>query len=179
MDWFEKLTGFRERDWIGTRKLLTLDGSRLISRTNDASYGIGDFELISLGKLREQCLALNPVKGTAKLNIEVGDVRRMHQLRANQGALFQVASQFNMLEMVGPSVTPEDGVTIYENDHTQGPACAIAAGAATIYRNYFLPINGASGQTATRQVDVIRLPRFLRTRVDKTRDQRWAKGGRV
>ena len=67
MDWFEKLTGFRERDWIGTRNLLTLDGSRLISRTNDASYGIGDFELISLGELREQCLALNPVKGTAKL----------------------------------------------------------------------------------------------------------------
>ena len=61
-----------------------------------------------------------------------------------------------MLEMAGPSVTPEEGVTRYENDHTQGPACAIAAGAATIYRNYFLPINGASGQTSTRQVDGIR-----------------------
>jgi hypothetical protein len=26
-------------------------------------------------------------------------------------------------------VTPEDGVTGYAQDHTQGPACAIAAGA--------------------------------------------------
>ena len=47
----------------------------------------------------------------------------------NAGALFQVASQLNLLEMTGPEVTPEDGVTIYQDDRTQGPACAIAAGA--------------------------------------------------
>ena len=52
----------------------------------------------------------------------------MHGLPENRGALFQVASQFNMLEMVGPRVTPEEGVTRYEHDRTQGPACAMAAG---------------------------------------------------
>jgi hypothetical protein len=52
-------------------------------------------------------------------------MRRMHRLPENAGALFQVASQFNLLEMVSPSVTPEDGVTRYQDDHTQGPACAI------------------------------------------------------
>jgi hypothetical protein len=67
--------------------------------------------------------------------------------------LFQVASQFNLLEMTGPSVTPEDGVTIYQHDRTQGPACAIAAGAATIYRNYFAKVGGAEGQTKDRQLD--------------------------
>jgi hypothetical protein len=77
----------------------------------------------------------------------------MHQSPENGGALFQVASQFNLLEMVSPSVTPEDGVTIYQNDRTQGPACAIAAGAATIYRNYFAPVAGHDGQTANRQFD--------------------------
>ena len=82
-----------------------------------------------------------------------GDVRRMHRSLENTGALFQVASQFNLLEMVSPEVTPEDGVTRYQNDHTQGPACAIAAGAATIYRNYFVPIGGVQGQTTTRQLD--------------------------
>jgi hypothetical protein len=55
--------------------------------------------------------------------------------------------------MTGPSVTPEDGVTRYSGDHTQGPACAIAAGAATIYRNYFAPVGGESGQTRERQLD--------------------------
>jgi hypothetical protein len=77
----------------------------------------------------------------------------MHQSPENAGALFQVASQFNLLEMAGPTLTPEDGVTCYKDDHTQGPACAIAAGAATIYRNYFAPVGGAYGQTAKRQID--------------------------
>ena len=48
-----------------------------------------------------------------------------------------MASQFNLLEMTAPSITPEHGVARYQLDRTQGPACAIAAGAATIYRNYF------------------------------------------
>ncbi len=44
-------------------------------------------------------------------------------------------------------------MTRYQNDHTQGPACAIAAGAATIYRNYFAPVENSRGQTATRQLN--------------------------
>jgi hypothetical protein len=55
--------------------------------------------------------------------------------------------------MVSPDVTPEHGVTRYQSDPTQGPACAIAAGAATIYRNYFAPFGGSQGQTARRQLD--------------------------
>ena len=50
-------------------------------------------------------------------------------------------------------VTPERGVTRYMHDRTQGPACAIAAGAATIYRNYFAPLAGGVGQTAQRQLN--------------------------
>lgn len=55
--------------------------------------------------------------------------------------------------MVGPDVTPEDGVARYEYDRTQGPACAMAAGAATIYRNYFAPVGEQTGQTTKRQLD--------------------------
>jgi hypothetical protein len=57
--------------------------------------------------------------------------------------------------MTGPSVTPEDGVTRYSSDHTQGPAGAIAAGAATIYRNYFVPVDDQFGQTRDRQLDTL------------------------
>ena len=77
----------------------------------------------------------------------------MHQASEYSGALFQVASQFNALEMTGFEVTPEHGVTRYMHDRTQGPACAIAAGAATIYRNYFVPLAGGVGQTAQRQLN--------------------------
>ncbi|QDI79214.1 hypothetical protein E8E01_01620 [Methylorubrum populi] len=91
--------------------------------------------------------------GRLQFSIVEGDVRVMHGLRENSGALFQVASQFNMLEMVGPDVSPEDGVAGYAHDRTQGPACAMAAGAATIYRNYLVPVAGETGQTVERQLD--------------------------
>jgi hypothetical protein len=85
----------------------------------------------------------------------VGDVTQLHRDPANANSVFQVASQFNLLEMVGPEVTPERGVGRYENDRTQGPACAIACGAGTIYRNYFVPVGGQIGQSAKCQVDCL------------------------
>jgi hypothetical protein len=57
--------------------------------------------------------------------------------------------------MTSPSVRPEDGVGRYAFDHTQGPACAMAAGAATIYRNYFAPIGDRVGQTSDHQLDAL------------------------
>ena len=57
--------------------------------------------------------------------------------------------------MISPQVTPEGGVRIYENDPTQGPACAIACGAGTIYRNYFVNLDGQTGQTANKQIDCL------------------------
>src|SRR5262249_25630927 len=93
--------------------------------------------------------------GRPRISVTIGDVRQMHRAPENAGALFQVASQFNLLEMVSPSVTPEEGVTCYQHDRTQGPDCAIACGAATIYRNYFAPIGNEEGQTSTRQFDAL------------------------
>ncbi len=94
-----------------------------------------------------------PPPGNPRVSLVQGDVRQLHADQAYAGALFQVASQFNALEMTGPDVTPEDGVTRYVHDHTQGPACALAAAPATIYRNYFAPVQGGVGQTRTRQLD--------------------------
>lgn len=74
-----------------------------------------------------------------------GEARALHRDPEHAGAVIQVASQFNLLEMVGPDVTPEQGVARYEHDRTQGPACAMAAGAATIYRNYLVPVGSARG----------------------------------
>jgi hypothetical protein len=153
MDWFEKLTGFRETTYEETRARLEVEGDKLRSLVNGASYGIGELELVSLQALRERVKSASGIPGRIKTSIVTGDVRRMHQAPENAGALFQVASQFNLLEMASPNLTPEHGVTIYTNDHTQGPACAIAAGAATIYRNYFAPVDGRQGQTAARQFD--------------------------
>lgn len=174
MDWFERLTGFRELDYYGTRAKLKVQDGQLRSLVNGKSYGIGDLELVSLGALRERVRAARPQPGRLKVSIVTGDVRPMHQLPENAGALFQVASQFNLLEMTGSQVTPEDGVTRYQDDRTQGPACAIAAGAATIYRNYFAPVAGAFGQTAGRQIDgLAQLGAILATELKLPTDALW------
>jgi hypothetical protein len=120
MDWFEKLTGFRETGYDETRARLEVEGGRLRSRVNGASYGIGELELVPLQALRERAKSAGNLPGRVKTSVVIGDVRRMHRSLDNAGALFQVASQFNLLEMVSPDVTPEQGVTRYQSDPTQG-----------------------------------------------------------
>lgn len=150
MDWFERLTGFREIDYEASRCQLEVQGTQLRSKVNGKSYGIGALELVSLAELRQRVQSPGSLPGRLKVRVVSGDVRRLHQTPEYAGALFQVASQFNLLEMTSPDITPEQGVTRYAGDPTQGPACAIAAGAATIYRNYFAPVAGGIGQTAGR-----------------------------
>ncbi|TXM68790.1 hypothetical protein FV226_19615 [Methylobacterium sp. WL12] len=152
MDWFERLTGFPEGDYAETQARLSVVDGWLRSSETPRTYAVGTFELPSLSELRLRAQAVD-LQGRLKLSIAEGDVRRMHRLPENRGALFQVASQFNMLEMVHEDITPEHGVTGYAHDATQGPACAMAAGAATIYRNYLVPVAGGIGQTADRQLD--------------------------
>jgi hypothetical protein len=154
-DWFERLTGFQEKNYDETRAKLTVSGNRLRSLVNGESYGIGELELVSLEALRNRVSAGAGLAGRLQVGVVTGDVRQMHQKPENAHAMFQVASQFNLLEMVSPAITPEDGVTRYQSDLTQGPACAIAAGAATIYRNYFVPVGDGFGQTKDRQLDTL------------------------
>lgn len=153
MDWFTRITGFNESTYAATRAQLEVHGSTLRSKAKGCSYGIGEFELASLDDLRARVADGSGAEGRPRVQLVTGDVREMHQAPEYAGALFQVASQFNALEMIGPNVTPEDGVTRYEHDRTQGPACAMAAGAATIYRNYFVPHGDQIGQTAERQLN--------------------------
>jgi hypothetical protein len=153
MNWFERLTGFEESTYDKTKRQLEIDGTTLRSKANGKTYNIGTFEMASLADLRARVAGGTGAAGKLRVSIVTGDVRKMHQAPEHAGALFQVASQFNALEMVGPDVAPEDGVARYEHDRTQGPACAMAAGAATIYRNYFAPVGDQVGQTTERQLD--------------------------
>lgn len=141
MDWFEKLTGFRETTYDDTRRGLTIQEGKLIGRGGKA-WSVGQIETPTLAELRQRAAPLLVGRGRTRVSCMTADVRELHAHDDSKGALFQVASQFNLLEMVGPDVTPEHGVTRYQSDATQGPACAIAAGAGTIYRNYFVPVRG-------------------------------------
>ena len=153
--WFETLTGFQEASPEQVRANIVLSGQTMTSRVNGKTMAYGRLETPTLAELRTRVRAHPPFKGQLRLCEVVGDVGLLHTDEANTGALFQVASQFNLLEMDKPSIAPEAGIDRYENDHTQGPACAISAGAGTIYRNYFAKVNGRIGQSSDNQIDCL------------------------
>ena len=156
MTWFDELTGFAEESPEQVRANLSVDGHVLQSRVNGKTLVCGELETPSLAELRQRVQASGYETGAMTVHeVVADDVQDLHTDVSNTDALFQVASQFNLLEMTGPEVTPEKGVGIYQYDHSQGPACAIAAGAGTIYRNYFAPVNGQTGQSATNQIDCL------------------------
>lgn len=155
MDWFQRLTGFAEQDRAQVESFLRVEGGQLHSRCNGGHWSVGILELPSLAELRDRVAALKTQPRATQASWIRGDVRALHSSHEHAGAVFQVASQFNLLEMVVPDVTPDHGVTRYAFDHTQGPACAIAAGAATIYRNYFVPLDGGIGQQGARQINTL------------------------
>lgn len=152
--WFERTFGFREETPEQVRANLVLDGRELRSVVTGVSVGCGWLEVPRLDALRELDRDL-PDTPPSRVSEVVGDVTALHRDPVHAGALFQAASQFNLLEMVGPDVTPERGVGIYEQDRTQGPACAIACGGGTVYRNYLAPVGEQIGQTAERQIDAL------------------------
>ena len=168
--WFSSVFGSVEKEsnsYSRNRNLFVFDEEKktLFSKGNSTYFDVGPFEVLSVSQLNEKRARLASFKadisdaGVDGLTFEnvIGDVRTLIRDPRNNGSVFQVASQFNCLEMVGPKVTPEAGVTIYSKDPTQGPACAIACPAATVFRNYF--VNG-TGQYRT-QLDLLHKGYYL------------------
>lgn len=94
-------------------------------------FHLGPFEDISVAQLRARVAdmtadssasaaagGLSSAGGLSFSNI-VAEAKSLHLEPSSANGVFQAASQFNCLEMVGPSVRPEDGVTRYHADRTQ------------------------------------------------------------
>ena len=153
MSFFSHLFNFPETDPATVHQNLRMEGEILHAKTTARTFRAGRLEVISLGELRRRA---EPASGQrTTLRQVVGDAGRLHHLPENNGALFQAASQFNLLEMVNPDVSPRAGITGYAHDNTQGPACAIACAAGTVYRNYFAPVGQQSGQCGPHQIDTL------------------------
>lgn len=148
--WFHELTGLRQDDPETVRRHLRVEGESLVSEVTGRRLYPGRLSVPSLAELRARPADRG---ASTTLREQVADARALHADPANAGAVFQVASQFNLLEMICPDVTPEQGIARYSGDPTQGPACAMACGAGTLWRNYFVPLGGQTGQTRERQID--------------------------
>ena len=48
MDWFEKLTGFTEKNYTETKENLYIKDNKLYSKINHKCFDIGEFKIISL-----------------------------------------------------------------------------------------------------------------------------------
>eukprot|EP00475_Leptophrys_vorax_P000796 TRINITY_DN10436_c0_g1_i2.p1 TRINITY_DN10436_c0_g1~~TRINITY_DN10436_c0_g1_i2.p1 ORF type:complete len:478 (+),score=100.50 TRINITY_DN10436_c0_g1_i2:131-1564(+) len=138
-DWFTELFGFKETASEVRKNLSFNEETRTVtSSVNGMTYKAGKFLTPSLEQLRKD-VHNEDVAGQLRLSHAYGDVSLLQANEENRYAVFQVASQFNCLEFVGPACTPEMGVTGYVHDQTQGPCCSVSCGPATVYRNYFHP----------------------------------------
>lgn len=173
LTWFKKLFGVHAED---SRKWVH-ENARIVPESYSATYGtsevkssklvftdrsfvVGSFKIPMLKDLYKQVYTLGTPTGLLKREKlligpakEIKCVSELHVRKENRLATFQVASQFNCLEMRSNEVTPERGIAIYETDKTQGPACSIACGAATLYRNYFAQLCTDSGDVQNGQTD--------------------------
>ena len=161
VSWFQSLFGFSESNYRTTQRQLQVskDSNGLMFLTsipNQQTYQIGKFSTPSILELRNQVKKLTKSKHIPQGKITyqnkiVGDIFNQHC--RSPGGLFQAASQFNCLEFVHPNIIPENGIQGYQDDHTQGPACALATVPGTIYRNYLVPVNGHTGQNRQHQLN--------------------------
>jgi hypothetical protein len=157
MTWFKQVFGFNESTYKETQKRFRVESEQLLTDSDPPRrFHVGSLSVPSLDDLRAQVAALSKPDGTRlTLRIVVADAYALHTWPEANGALIQVASQFNLLEMVGPGVAPEDGIARYRNDFTQGPACAMACAPATVFRNYLAPVDGQHGQTGDNQINAL------------------------
>lgn len=165
-NYFTSLFGFPEDEYYATRERLsklatfqTVDADRhypaercTFQLDGDANRSVsaGLFSFPSVQELRsrvQEAVANSNDSGkskmTGQIRIEnvVGEARSLHRsVGGSAGAVVQAASQFNLLEFPSPSTVPENGISNYAYDHTQGPACAMACAAGTTYRNYLVPV---------------------------------------
>ncbi len=155
--WFRDLTGLDD-DRAGAVQtgVAEAGGAVLVARATGRRMQAGSLHLPSLAALRAATPGFG-LRGQRPLPIDDlrGDAIALHCDPAHAGAVFQVASQFSLLEMPGPGVSPDAGVARYWRDRTQGPARAMACGAGLLWRAYFVPLDEQRGQTAGGQIDAL------------------------
>ena len=153
--WFRDLTGLDDDRAEAVRAAVAeVAPGVLLSRANGRRMVAGALHLPRLAELRAATPGFGRGPALA-LRERVGDAVALHLDPAQAGAVFQAASQANLLEMTGPEVPPEAGIARYAFDRTQGPACAMSCGAGTLWRAYLVPLAGGAGQATGRQIDTL------------------------
>jgi len=160
-NWFSEVFGFTEkpandavsdRDHVLDQTSIDPTSTALTSLANGRVFQCGELNIQTISEFRLEAEKLYETFQCARnpsVSVICDDANTVHESVSSIGATIQVASQFNLLEMVSPTYKPSDGITNYCNDMTQGPVCAMACAAGTLYRNYY-------DQDDDNQVDCLR-----------------------
>ena len=120
-----------------------IDLRNISFKVNGTPFAVGDFSCLPLPELRKKT---GDASHLGKLTYEyingnISDI--IKRLTQESIVVVQAASQCNLLEMPGQTVTPADGIAGYVFDNTQGPRVALSSPVGTLFRNYSV-WNGAS-----------------------------------
>lgn len=166
--WFENIFGFKE-DPVNIYKYFNITNKNGIQILNqiktNQQFIAGTFTTQTLQNLQQkskywiqQHSSTNHKYNKTQIKIThkaIHDILEYHNTPEDNNirVTFQCASQFNCLEFPSENYIPEFGITNYVYDLTQGPACAIACPAGTLFRNYFVNIDKQIGQNKTIQIN--------------------------
>eukprot|EP00792_Barthelona_sp_PAP020_P005091 TRINITY_DN2490_c0_g4_i1.p1 TRINITY_DN2490_c0_g4~~TRINITY_DN2490_c0_g4_i1.p1 ORF type:complete len:385 (-),score=100.30 TRINITY_DN2490_c0_g4_i1:105-1259(-) len=160
--WFENCFGFEESSINPDERYLEVEMEEVnffegvelpilvnqIDCKNGNKYIVGHFETPNIFELREkseEIIEHLPNKGHGIVNIISGEIGIQPHLFSiidsqaypeHAGATFQVASNFNCLELVSNRSSVRSGISGYPYDRTQGPGASMGAYPATFYRSY-------------------------------------------
>ena len=150
--WFERCFGFKETTDYTYNQLKFKYFFKIGKYLKIGEYDVGNFKLWDSPDL----LKINRYSsGNPTIFNMIGDIKNIHRVEFNNNATIQVASQLNCLEMINPQKAPKNGISIYVDDPTQGPICALQTPAGIAYRNYLIPISDETyGQTCYNQLNM-------------------------
>ena len=125
---------------------------------NDVLYKVGNFYCLSKTELRKELNTYTPYTNDSDVKLTYKEMTGDSSILLFDGTIkqddvVQAASQFNLLEMVNVKTRPEDGISIYTKNPTQGPIVAESSPAGTFFRNYLI-YNGKP-QTAETQINTL------------------------
>ncbi|KAH0787013.1 hypothetical protein GPJ56_009011 [Histomonas meleagridis] len=163
-EWFTRLFGFEEvPNQVASHFSLSKDRNgdiMITSKDNGKSYSVGNFQIRDLKSFKD----LQEIGG-GTLNLLVGngsqtvdaDIITCETNPENNGATFQMASNFNCLDHMPYKKPPMGYLSYYVTSHEQGGPGTVACGPALVYRQYLLP--HPSGRIGQMDEDVQLLSR--------------------
>lgn len=153
-EWFPRLFGFNENPAkVQSQFSISSDEKgdyNITSKVNNKTYSVGNFQLRDLQSFSDikdrSGGKFNIIVGNGTENVDA-DIITCETNPENDGATFQMASNFNCLDHLPGKRPPKDLLSNYITHYEQGAPGTVACGPALVYRQYLIPMpSGNNGQ---------------------------------